>query len=46
MGNWTEHLLVVASSSLALAVVSLVVWVPQVLREDTVPFLSALLGQP
>ena len=32
MGNWTEHQVVVASSSLVLAVVSAVVWVPQLLR--------------
>ena len=44
-GNLTEHLLVVASSSFALALVSLVALVRQVLREEMVPFLPALLGQ-
>ena len=48
-GNLTKHLLVVASSSLALAVVSLVAslvaLVRQVLREEMVPSLPALLGQ-
>ena len=48
MGNLTEHLLVVASSSLALVVslvASLVALVQQVLGEVMVPFLPALLGQ-
>ena len=48
-GNLMEQLLVVASLSLALAVVfwvaSLVVLVRQELREEVVPFLPALLGQ-
>ena len=41
-GNWTEHLLVVASSFLAVAVVSLV---QLLLREEMVFFLPVLLGQ-
>ena len=44
-GNWTEHLLVVASSFSAVAVVSLVVLVQLLLREEMVFFLPVLLGQ-
>ena len=44
-GNLTEHLLVVASSFSAVAVVSLVVLVQLLLREEMVFFLPVLLGQ-